>query len=177
MSVAAKDAEDGECEDFEVEREAAMVDVPDVEFEFLFPGECVASVDLGPAGESWFHFVAAHLLLGIAREVFGKERARSDDAHVAFEDVPELREFVEAGGAEETAKFGEALVIWEEVALGVALVRHGAEFVEGEGLAMESGAGLAKEDGLAQDKENNNGDQSINREEEHKNSNTSCNTH
>lgn len=121
-----------------------MIDVPEVVVEFLFPGEGVAAVDLGPAGEAGAGEVTAGLGGGVVGEVFGEEGAGADEAHVAFEDVPEFGEFVEGGGAEEAAEGGGA----EGVGAGAG--GHGAEFAEGEEGAVFAGAGLAEEDGGAE---------------------------
>lgn len=61
-AVPARRLEDGKKEDFEVEEKRAVVDIPDVEAEFLFPRKCVAAVHLRPAGYAGPDFMAARLL-------------------------------------------------------------------------------------------------------------------
>ena len=92
--------EEGHDDDLHIQPEGAMVDIPDIEGEFLLPAEGITAVDLGPAGDARLHFHAACLEGTIARQVAHEEWARADDAHLADEDVPHLGEFVEGGGAE-----------------------------------------------------------------------------
>ena len=156
-----------------------MIHVPHVEGELLLPGEGVAPVHLRPAGDAGQHFVAARLLGGVAVEVLHQQRARTDQAHVAFEDVEEFGEFIQAGGAQEAPEAGEALLVGQQAAIGVAQVAHGAEFVELEDPAVQPGARLAEEHRVTKEdqdqdvqkqQDGGNDDQSENADEEIKNS-------
>ena len=60
-----------------------MVDIPDIEGEFLLPGERVTSVDLRPAGHARLYFHPASLKWTVARDVAHEERTWSDDAVIA----------------------------------------------------------------------------------------------
>ena len=104
-----------------------MVDVPYVELEFLLPGDGVAAMTLGPAGDARAHFVAPCLLGRIERKILHKQRAGADERHIAFENVPKLGEFIDGGGADEAANFGEAVGVGEQLAVDVALVGHTLE--------------------------------------------------
>ena len=72
-----------------------MVNVPHIEFEFLLPGNGVAAMALRPARDSGTYFVATRLLLAVQREILHEQRTWADEAHVAAEDVPKLRQFVD----------------------------------------------------------------------------------
>ena len=50
-------------------------------------------MDLGPAGESWQDRQAQ---VRIGRLIDWQERARTDEGHVATQDVVELRQFIES---------------------------------------------------------------------------------
>ena len=67
-------------------------------------------------------------------------RARADQRHLAFEDVNELRQFVEAVAAQELAERGYARVVRLGLldTLPVLRNRHGAEFVDRENLIVEA---------------------------------------
>src|SRR5439155_1374034 len=71
-------------------------------------------VDLSPPGEAWAHLVA----LQVAGDLFGKalhqedrHRPGSDQAHIAFEDVDELGQFVETEPAENPTNRGASVVV------------------------------------------------------------------
>ena len=74
--------------------------------------------------------------------------ARADEAHVAVEDVPDLRQLVEAGSADKGADARDArIVVGRELRAGVFLSidAHRAEFVDLVRLAEAAGADLAVE--------------------------------
>ena len=60
-----------------------MVDIPDIEGEFLLPGEGVTSVDLRPAGDARLHFHASCLEGVVAGDVAHEQRTGADDAVIA----------------------------------------------------------------------------------------------
>lgn len=88
-------------------------------------------------------------------ELFDEERpfwAGPDEAHVAVEDVEDLRQFVQAGGADEFADFGNARVVFRrQLGTGIffRIDAHGTEFVDLIFLAEAADADLAVEDGAA----------------------------
>lgn len=145
----AEDLEEGGQEDFHVEPEGSLLDITDVEFEFFFDGEVGTAGDLGQSGDAGLDFEAA-FLSGVPFGDLGHvEGARADEGHLAKEDVEELGEFVEGGFAEEAADFGQARILaglWAG-AEGVGVGAHGAELVEGEGLAAAAGTLLAEDGG------------------------------
>lgn len=88
-------------------------------------------------------------------EFFDEERpfwAGPDEAHVAVEDVEDLRQFVQAGGADEFTDFGNARVVFGgQLGTGVffSIDAHGTEFIDLIFLAKAADADLAVEDGTA----------------------------
>ncbi len=122
-----------------------MVDVPDVEGEALLPADLVAPVHLGPAGEAGPDGVAAVLGGRVAADVRHRQGPGPDEAHLASEHVPQLGQLVEAERPEEPAQSGEALLVGQELAVGVALVRHRAELDHLEGLGVAAEPSLAEQ--------------------------------
>src|SRR5262249_62426030 len=108
-ALAAADVSDRHVQDAQVEPERAVVHVPDVERELLVPGQCVAAVHLAPARDPGPDMVASHLLLRVAGKVLGKERAGTDQAHVAGDHIEKLGELVEARTPQEAGPTGEPL--------------------------------------------------------------------
>lgn len=86
-------------------------------------------------------------------EFFDEERpfwSRPDEAHVAVEDVKDLRQFVQASGADEFADFGNAWVVFRrQLGTGIffRIDAHGMEFIDFIFLAKASDADLAVENG------------------------------
>src|SRR5438128_868774 len=79
-AVGGDHPHEGEPQDLQVEREGAVLDVPGVQAQALFPRLRVAAIHLRPAGDAGPHVVAARLLGRIERQVLHEERARADDA-------------------------------------------------------------------------------------------------
>ncbi len=157
-AFAREEFPDRQDDDLEVQPQRAVIDVPHVQREFLLPGERVAPVDLRPTGDPGPHLVTAGLLRRVAGQVLHQQRARADQAHVTFEHVEKLRQLIEAKTAQKAPESCKPLRVREQGALRVAGVGHGAEFVEGEGLAVQSGALLAKEHGRAEFEAHQEGD-------------------
>ena len=88
-------------------------------------------------------------------ELFDEVRpfgSRADEAHVAVEDIENLRQFVEPGGADEFADFGNARVVFGgQLGTGIffGIDAHGTEFINLIFLAKAADADLAVEDGTA----------------------------
>src|SRR5687767_226055 len=91
-------------ENAQVEPEGAVLHVPDVELDAFVPGEACAAVDLGPAGDPGQDLQPSALAVGVALDLIGEGGARADEAHVASDDVPELRQLVDREPAEQIGR-------------------------------------------------------------------------
>lgn len=142
---------DGLDHDDEVLDDAVVLDVHEVVDEFVVRGGVVLGEDLGEAGDAGLNVVAVGVLGVLRGELLDEVRAlgaRADEAHVAVEDVPDLRQFVEAGGADEGADARDArVVVGRELRAGefLSVDAHRAELVDLVGLAEATGADLAVE--------------------------------
>ena len=81
-----------------------MINVPHIEIKLSIPTDFVAPVYLGPAGNAGFDVVATSLLWRVMLRVFGKQRSRTDQAHVTRKDIPKLRQLIKAKTAKKCAK-------------------------------------------------------------------------
>jgi len=113
-----------------------MVDVPHIQFEALLPGQLVAALRLRQTGDAGSHLVAPRLMRGVAVEIIGKQRTRPHEAHVPAQDVPQGREFVEAGAAQEASEGGETFGVVRNVGAPGLGGTHAAELDHGEQQAM-----------------------------------------
>ena len=102
---------DGAEKYFCVKQERSALDVFAVIFRLFLVGEAVSAVDLRPAGQpraDGIYSVFAAKLTDVA--LFGDQRTRTDEAHVARENIEQLRQFVEACPAQELARTGDKLI-------------------------------------------------------------------
>src|SRR6266508_2244046 len=118
-----------------------MPDVIEIVFELL---DCVAValaigiIDLSPAGDSRFYQVPEMIKRNcplVAFGAFAPLRAWADEAHVALEDIPELRKLVEPQFAQPTPEGSDPRVAFARVNIFVLLRgarAHRSEFKNNE---------------------------------------------
>ena len=126
-----------------------MLDIPNVESKLFFPTQRVAAVNLRPACDAWLHLVAARLLGCVPFEVLHEERPRPHEAELAPEDVPKLRQLVEAGRAKEAADEGQSLLVREMMTARPDDLPHCPEFDQPERAPAAAGALLPEENRTA----------------------------
>lgn len=100
--------------DGEVLENRHFVDIHQVVFQFFVRLGVVSAVHLSVAGQSRLDLQTKREggdRLAVLFRDLGAFGARTDDGHIALEDVEELREFVEADGANELADRGDAVVV------------------------------------------------------------------
>src|SRR5918911_493140 len=139
-------------EDLQVEPGRAVVDVPDVELDALGPAQARAPVDLRPARDPRPHLEPTALALRVALDLIGERGPRPDEAHLAPDDVPELRHLVDREPAQEAADrrdTGVAVVDLQPGSLALGADDHRAQLEEVELLAAFPDAALPVEDGTA----------------------------
>src|SRR5262245_56677206 len=136
-------------EDREIHAWGAVVDVPDVELDPVRPRERGAAVDLGPAGEPGPHLEAAALVLVVLLDLVAERRPRADDAHVAANHIPELRQLVDGGPAQEAPDARDPRVAQVDCRTGAHPLRafdHRPELEHLEVLAVPADPRLPVED-------------------------------
>ena len=122
-----------------------MIHIPHIQLELLVPGDGVAAVALGPAGNPRANLVPPRLMRAVEREVLDEKRPRTDERHNPLEHIDELRKLVERGGTHEAADAREALRIRKQVAAGVASVSHRLELQHFEDFSVLARALLREE--------------------------------
>ena len=141
--------------DDEVFPDAVVFDVHQIVDEFVIGRGVVLGEDLGQAGNARFDVMAIGVFGVFFFELFDEEgpfRSWTDEAHVAVEDVEDLRQFVQAGSADEFTDLGNARVVFcRQLGTGIffRIDTHGTEFVDFIFLAETADADLTVEDGPA----------------------------
>src|SRR3546814_12484383 len=82
------------------------------------------SIHLRPSGKP-VHLLSALLAASAqGRDGLRQKRSRADEGHLAFQDVPELRQFVQPGPAQKAANRRNPLLIRKKLAARIAGVPH-----------------------------------------------------
>ncbi len=130
-------------EDADVQPGIEIADVAQVVADALAEGEVVAPEDLGEPADAGAHTHAVHLrITGEGVHLFWHPGARADEGHVPLEHVEKLWQLIQRAGAQHLAHPGGALLIRQKFAICPALIGHGAEFDDVEGLAVAPNAAL-----------------------------------
>ncbi len=155
LAFAAQDGGKGLEDDFAVEQKAPTFDVLHIEFHVDVEGWAATRLDLPKTGQARLHNAAAQVLRLISNDIVVGVRTRSDDAHVAADDIPYLWELVDTIAANEWTETREpgivvnlesrsmALVLIPQALFPIVCIRdHGTEFVTSKALP-----GLSDTDG------------------------------
>ena len=150
--------EHGQEDDFRVEPQRAVVQVVQVHaqpFEHLLHRVRVAVVERGGREQAGTQLVEQRVGGVDVHDLVHEEPAlgaRADEAHLALEHVPQLRELVQMVLAQETPHAGQPPVVrtaaQRRTAVGFRRGDHGTELVQREGLPMIAHT-LLSENGLA----------------------------
>src|SRR5215207_2424668 len=149
---AAEERQRRSQEDLQVEERAPVLHVPDVQLDSLLPGKRGPAVDLRPAGDARLHVEAAPLAIRVLLDLVAQGWARPDQAHVAADDVPELRQLVEREPPQDASGPRDARIALVHGPPGSLLLgagHHRAELEQLEVLAVPPDAPLPVEDGAA----------------------------
>ena len=131
---------------FAIQPERAMIDIPQIEEKSLLPVGVIPSVHLSPSGQAGRNEMPTVLLRAILCEVVHAERSRAHEAHLAFQDVEESRKFIQAAAAHQLAKSCESIRVGQELPVVSAGIGHRTEFICLKGLLVEPRAFLHEQD-------------------------------
>lgn len=107
----AEDNRNGAPEEHEIQPDAPVMDVPAVHLYALGVVDVAASAGLPHAGDAGEDGVILLDIFPIPRDFFLNDGAGSDEAHLTFENIQELRQLIEAGLSEESAALCEAGIV------------------------------------------------------------------
>src|SRR5690242_5851806 len=135
----AQELEASQNENPQVEPEAPVLDVPKVTIDPLFHqlelgGLSAEAVDLRPTGQARLHM----LTKGVVGDEFGVPvvmgngmRPRTDQRHVSSQHIDELRQLVDARGAQDATDASDAGIVF------AGLLDHAAVFEHVHGAKLE----------------------------------------
>ena len=116
----------------------------------FLPRRKVSPMHLRPAGEAGANVMAVVLLFVVKRQVLHQQRSWPHDAHLAAEDVPQLRQLVDAQRAQLLSEARQPFLVRQKAAVFVPRVAHAAELMEFKNLFILSRALLAEDHRAAQ---------------------------
>ena len=131
--------------DLQIEKEARIAHIPDVQGRLILGGNIPSSDHLRPAREPRPHLQASR---AFARLIAGEQRPGADKRHIAAQNVQQLRQFIEFGAAQKIAKARCAFGVLKTAAIGAVDGLHRAKFVKLKGSSCRvRGAAAGKRPG------------------------------
>src|SRR6266446_3775860 len=140
-------------QDAYVEGQSPVLDIGEIEMHVEIERWTVARGDLPESGHPRLHVQAPVVVEFVAADFVHRVRPRPHQAHLPAQHIPELREFVEAVAADESAETGDPGVIpqledgaFPLIACAQSLLQligaggHGAELVTEEAASLGAGA-------------------------------------
>lgn len=106
-----EDNRNGAPEEHEIQPDAPVMHVPAVHLYALRVVDIASSAGLPHAGDAGEDGVVLLDIFPIPRDFFLDDGARSDEAHLTFEDIQELRQLIEAGLSKEGAALCDAGIV------------------------------------------------------------------
>ena len=107
----AEDNRNGAPKEHEIQPDAPVMHVPAVHLYALGVVDVAASAGLPHAGDAGEDGVVLFDIFPIPRDFFLDDGAGSDEAHLTFENIQELRQLIEASLSEEGTALGDAGIV------------------------------------------------------------------
>lgn len=107
----AEDNRNGAPEEHEIQPHAPVMHVPAVHLDALGVVDVAASAGLPHAGDAGEDGVVLLDIFPIPRNFLLDDGTGTDEAHLTFEDIQELRQFIEAGLSKEGAALCDAGIV------------------------------------------------------------------
>lgn len=107
----AQDNRNGAPEEHEIQPHAPVMHVPTVHLDSFGIVYIASAAGLPHAGDAGEDGVVLLDIFPIPRDFFLNDGAGSDEAHLTFENIQELRQLIEAGLSEESAALCDAGII------------------------------------------------------------------
>lgn len=107
----AEDDRNGAPEEHEIQPDAPVMHVPAVHLDALGVVDVAASAGLPHAGDAGEDGVVLLDIFPIPRDFFLNNGTGTDEAHLTFEDIQELRQLIEAGLSKEGAALCDAGIV------------------------------------------------------------------
>src|SRR5579862_1045374 len=160
--VAQEHEGNGAQENFQVEPQRPVVEVKQVELHPVLEINSVAALERPQAGQAGTHAQAPPLPRFIFLHFLRNGRSRADERHVTTQDIPQLRQLIDAQLAQPAAErrtarvvfhlenraveLVELLELWPQL---IGVVHHRAKFEQRELPAAETTTSLTVEDRAA----------------------------
>lgn len=107
----AEDNRNGAPKEHEIQPDAPVMHVPAVHLDALGVVDVAASAGLPHAGDAGEDGVVLLDIFPIPRNFLLDDGTGTDEAHLTFEDIQELRQFIEAGLSKEGAALCDAGIV------------------------------------------------------------------
>ena len=133
----------GEEDTFEIKEEAHSIYIFTIQTSLGYVIQIIATINLRPTGEAWKNGIGSVFIALFNQIAFlTDDGTGTDKAHVAFEDVDELWEFVNGALAKEALEWSHLRAVMWAIASRKCIVcayREGAKLPNAEWTAIQAG--------------------------------------
>ena len=118
----------------QIHPEALGINVNQIVFNSLVPGEMAAAINLGQTGYPAPHRQPPPLPEAVGFQMFGQSRPRPNDGHIALQHIPQLGQFVNLQAPDNTADPRHLRVISPNLLIQPppGIIRHTAKLMKPE---------------------------------------------
>lgn len=114
--------------------------------------------------EAGAHIEAMLMTFAVTLEVNLRKGPGTDKAHVAFQDAPKIKQFIERGLPYESPPFRDPLLGRQECAVAATLFGHVTKLQDGERLSLLADPRLLEEQRASNIEKRDEGDHSVDRQ-------------
>ena len=109
--LSADGLDDRQKNDLCIQPHAGMINIPQVQLDFVLMGQGAAAMRLGPARQAGFDGTALALTRRPQLILPRQQGARSDQRHISEKHVEQLRQFIETELPQESSDTGDSRVV------------------------------------------------------------------
>ena len=130
---------------FYISHQRAMIHIPHIQLKLLCPRDSIASMTLCPARNTRPHLMTTSLLFAIQWEILYQKRSGPNQSHITFQHVDQLRQLINRCRTHKPSNLRQPVRIWQQISIGIPLVRHCLKLDYLEYLPALAGTFLQKE--------------------------------
>lgn len=105
-------------------KQRAVIHIPNIKLKLFSPRYVIPTIHLCPSRNTRSYFMSASLLFAIKRKILYQQRTRTNQSHIPFQDINQLRQFINGCRANKGTYLSQTICIRQQITFSIPLVRH-----------------------------------------------------